>query len=146
MSSDDRILASASNGSLKIWNLKTTACIRTMDCGHAVCSTFLPGDRHVAIGTKNGEILLYDLASSSLIETIKAHNGTVWSLHVRKDGRALVSGSADKDIKFWEFEEKLGSEHNVCSLASDVELLPTHSLGTKRATVVFGAYQDLEDD
>jgi U3 small nucleolar RNA-associated protein 12 len=86
-----------------------------MDCGHAVCSTFLPGDRHVAVGTKNGEILLYDLASSTLIETIKAHNGTVWSLHVRKDGRALVSGSADKDIKFWEFEEKQGSEESVCS-------------------------------
>jgi len=55
LSSDDQLLASASNGSLKIWNMKTTACIRTMDCGYAICSTFLPGDRHVrfsfSIGT-----------------------------------------------------------------------------------------------
>lgn len=65
LSSDDQILASASNGghvgkpisvplmffvgTLKLWNVKTTACIRTMDCGYAVCSTFLPGDRHVRI-------------------------------------------------------------------------------------------------
>ncbi|KAL0949715.1 hypothetical protein HGRIS_009754 [Hohenbuehelia grisea] len=105
LSSDDRILASASNGSLKLWNMKTTACIRTMDCGYAICSTFLPGDRHIAVGTKSGEILIYDLGSSSLIETVKAHAGTVWSLHVRGDGQALVSGSADKDVKFWEFEE-----------------------------------------
>ncbi|TFK28833.1 WD-repeat-containing protein [Coprinopsis marcescibilis] len=112
LSSDDRLLASAANGSLKIWNMKTTACIRTMDCGYAVCSLFLPGDRHVAVGTKSGEILIYDVASSSLIETIKAHTATVWSLHLRKDKRALVSGSADKDIKFWEFEEKEGSEQN----------------------------------
>ncbi|KAG5636854.1 hypothetical protein H0H81_006606 [Sphagnurus paluster] len=106
LSSDDEILASASNGALKIWNMKTNACIRTIDCGYAISSTFLPGDRHVAVGTKTGEILIYDIASSTLIETIQGHTGTVWSLHVRADQHALVSGSADKDVKFWEFEHK----------------------------------------
>ncbi|TFK43635.1 WD-repeat-containing protein [Crucibulum laeve] len=115
LSSDDQILASASNGSLKIWNMKTTACIRTMDCGYAICSTFLPGDRHIAVGTKTGEILIYDIASSSLIDDIKAHTGTVWSLHVRADQQALVSGSADKDVKFWEFEYKDASNDSVQS-------------------------------
>ncbi|KAF7301359.1 WD-REPEATS-REGION domain-containing protein [Mycena indigotica] len=106
LSSDDRLLASASNGSLKIWNVKTTACLRTIPCGYAICSTFLPGDRQVAVGTKTGEILIFDLASSSLIETIQAHTSTVWSLHVRADDQTLVSGSADKDVKFWEFESQ----------------------------------------
>ncbi|KAG6885207.1 hypothetical protein C0993_004889 [Termitomyces sp. T159_Od127] len=113
LSSDDEILASASNDSLKIWNMKTNACIRTIDCGYAISSTFLPGDRYVAVGTKSGEILIYDLASSSLIETIQAHKGTVWSLHVRSDQQALVSGSADKDIKFWEFEHKNATVEGV---------------------------------
>ncbi|CCM04814.1 uncharacterized protein FIBRA_07007 [Fibroporia radiculosa] len=112
LSSDDSLLASASNGSVKIWNMKTTACIRTMECGHAVCSTFLPGDRQIAVGTKSGEILLYDVASSSLLETINAHFATVWSIHVRADGQALVSGSADKDVKFWEFEHKPADSDN----------------------------------
>ncbi|KAF8076282.1 WD-repeat-containing protein [Lyophyllum atratum] len=115
LSSDDEILASASNGSLKIWNMKTNACIRTMDCGYAISSTFLPGDRHLAIGTKTGEILIYDIASSSLIETIQAHTATVWSLHVRADQQALVSGSADKDVKFWEFERKDATGESVQS-------------------------------
>ncbi|KAG2348789.1 WD40 repeat-like protein [Suillus weaverae] len=109
LSADDQILASASNGSLKLWNLKTTACIRTIDCGYAICSTFLPGDRHIAIGTKSGEILIYDLASSALTETVKAHGSTVWSLHVRPDEQVLVSGSADKEVKFWEFERNVSS-------------------------------------
>jgi U3 small nucleolar RNA-associated protein 12 len=63
LSSDDTLLASASNGelhqlavgdmanlslgSLKIWNTHTTSCIRTLECGHCVCSTFLPGDQYV---------------------------------------------------------------------------------------------------
>lgn len=66
------------------------------------------------VGTKAGELLLYDLASSSLIETVKAHTATVWSLHVRADGQALVTGSADKDVKFWEFENKMATEDSVC--------------------------------
>jgi hypothetical protein len=36
------------SGSLKIWNIKTTQCIRTIESGYAICSTFLPGDRHVS--------------------------------------------------------------------------------------------------
>ncbi|KAF8974206.1 WD40 repeat-like protein [Flammula alnicola] len=115
ISSDDQILASASNGSLKIWNMKTTQCIRTIECGYAICSTFLPGDRHIAVGTKSGEILIYDIASSTLIETIQAHTATVWSMHVRADGEALVTGSADKDVKFWALEYKSATDESVQS-------------------------------
>ena len=93
--------------------MKTFSCIRTMDCGYAVCSTFLPGDRQVAVGTKSGEILVYDIASSSLLESITAHTATVWSMHVRADGQALVTGSADKDVKFWDFEQKPADGENV---------------------------------
>ncbi|KAI0750905.1 WD-repeat-containing protein [Daedaleopsis nitida] len=117
LSSDDALLASASNGSLKVWNMKTTACIRTMDCGYAVCSTFLPGDRQIAVGTKSGEILIFDLASSSLVDTVQAHSATVWSIHVRPDGNGLVSGSADKDVKFWDFEHKPANSDNPRSVA-----------------------------
>ncbi|KAH7922440.1 WD40 repeat-like protein [Leucogyrophana mollusca] len=128
LSSDDQLLASASNGSLKLWNMKTTACIRTMDCGYAICSTFLPGDRHIAVGTKSGEILIYDLASSSLSETIKAHSATVWSLHVRADERALVSGSADKEVKFWEFENKAVADEDVSPTRKSLTLAHTRTL------------------
>ncbi|KAF8605289.1 WD-repeat-containing protein [Ceratobasidium sp. AG-I] len=106
LSSDDQLIASASNGLLKIWNVQSTACIRTFECGYAICCTFLPGDRQVAVGTKSGEILVFDLASSALVQTTQAHEGAVWSLHVRSDNVAMVSGSADKDVKFWEFERK----------------------------------------
>ncbi|CAE6412043.1 unnamed protein product [Rhizoctonia solani] len=106
LSSDDQLIASASNGLLKIWSVQSTACIRTFDCGYALCCTFLPGDRQVAVGTKSGEIQIFDLASSALAQSVQAHEGAVWSLHVRNDNVAMVSGSADKDVKFWEFERK----------------------------------------
>jgi U3 small nucleolar RNA-associated protein 12 len=104
LSSDDRMLASACNGSLKIWNVRTQSCIRTLDCGYALCATFLPGDKIVVVGNRNGELELYDIASSTLIDTVKAHEGPIWTLHVHPDGRSMATGSADKSAKFYGFE------------------------------------------
>ncbi|KAE8447588.1 hypothetical protein EG329_010559 [Mollisiaceae sp. DMI_Dod_QoI] len=104
LSSDDRMLASASNGGLKIWNVRTRSCIRTFECGYALCCAFLPGDKIVVVGTKTGELELFDIASAAILDTVKAHEGALWSLQVHPDGKSLVSGGADKTAKFWNFE------------------------------------------
>ncbi|KAI4145300.1 MAG: hypothetical protein LQ340_006332 [Diploschistes diacapsis] len=104
LSSDDRMLASASNGNLKIWNVRTQTCIRTLECGYALCSAFLPGDKIVVVGNRNGDLELFDITSSTPIETIKAHEGPTWTLHVHPDGKSMVTGGADKSAKFWAFE------------------------------------------
>lgn len=104
LSSDDRMLASASAGALKVWNLRTQSCLRTLDCGQALCSAFLPGDRIVLLGTKTGDLELYDISTSTLIESFKAHDGAIWTLAVAPDGKSVVTGSADKHAKFWRFD------------------------------------------
>lgn len=113
LSSDDRMLASASHGSLKIWNVRTQSCIRSLDCGYALCAAFLPGDKIVVLGTRDGTIEVFDIASSTLLDRMKAHERDIWSLQVHPEGKSLVTGSADKSAKFWEFrvvqEEVLGT-------------------------------------
>ncbi|KAL8948815.1 MAG: hypothetical protein Q9222_005032 [Ikaeria aurantiellina] len=104
LSSDDRMLASSSNGSLKIWNVKTQNCIRTIECGYALCSSFLPGNKIVVVGNRNGELEVFDIASSTPIETVKAHDGPIWTLDVHPDGKSMATGSADKSAKFFNFE------------------------------------------
>lgn len=120
LSSDDKMLASASNGNLKIWNIKTHNCIRTFECGYALCCAFLPGDKVVVVGTKSGELQLFDVASAALLDSVDAHEGAIWSLQVHPDGRSVVSGSADKTAKFWEFkivqEEILGTRRTTPKL------------------------------
>ncbi|KAL2129845.1 hypothetical protein VTI74DRAFT_7211 [Chaetomium olivicolor] len=121
ISSDDKMLASAANGSLKIWNIKTQACIRTFDCGYALCCAFLPGDKVVVVGTKEGDLQLYDVASATLLETVNAHEGhAIWSLQVHPDGKSVVSGGADKTAKFWDFkvvhEQVLGTTRTTPKL------------------------------
>lgn len=120
LSSDDRMLASASQGSLKIWNTRTQSCLRTLECGHALCMAFLPGDKIVVLGTREGNLELFDVASSSRIDTIPAHDRDIWALHVHPSGRSLVTGSADKTAKFWDLkviqEEVLGTNRKTPKL------------------------------
>lgn len=104
LSSDDRMLASASNGALKIWNVRTSSCLRSLECGYALCASFLPGDKIVVVGNRNGELELFDISSSSLLERERVHDGPIWTLHVHPDGRSIATGSADKSVKFFDFE------------------------------------------
>ena len=75
-----------------------------MACGYGLCSTFVPGDRHVVLGTKKGTLQVFDLGSGEMTEEVEAHSGEVWSLALTHDKRGLVTGSADKTVKFWNFE------------------------------------------
>uniref|UniRef100_A0A8C3U083 WD repeat-containing protein 3 n=1 Tax=Catharus ustulatus TaxID=91951 RepID=A0A8C3U083_CATUS len=96
-SSDNIAILSAAAESVKIWNRSTLQCIRTMECEYALCSLFVPGD-------STGKLQLYDLASGSLMETLDAHDGAVWSIALSPDQHGFVTGGADKCVKFWEFE------------------------------------------
>ncbi|EEB07217.2 U3 snoRNA associted protein Dip2 [Schizosaccharomyces japonicus yFS275] len=77
------VLLSGANGSLKIWNVKTGTCL-------LYCRCF-----------KNGDIEIYDVAGSSLVETIKAHDGAIYDLSVSQDGSSFATASADKTVKLW---------------------------------------------
>ncbi|KAI4863895.1 WD40 repeat-like protein [Hypoxylon rubiginosum] len=120
LSSDDKWLASASNGNLKIWSMLTQKCGKTLECGYALCCAFLPGDRLVVIGTKGGEIELFEVATGTLLDSVTAHEGAIWSLQIHPDGRSIVSGSADKSAKFWNVkvvqEEVLGTTRTTSRL------------------------------
>ncbi|KAJ1947987.1 beta transducin, partial [Linderina macrospora] len=105
LSSDNELLASAAGRSLRIWNVQTGSCVRTLECGQALCAAFLPGDQFVVVGTKGGMLELYDVPAAALVETFDAHEGAAcWAVDVKPDGSGLVTGGADKCVKFWDFE------------------------------------------
>lgn len=109
VSSDGALVLSGSLGQAKVWSSKTGSCVRTLDLGSdaavALCVAFGPGDRHAIVGTKAGALLLFDLASGDLLERHDdAHEGALWSMALRPDGKGLATGSADKAVKFWDFD------------------------------------------
>ncbi|CAO1614464.1 unnamed protein product [Sympodiomycopsis kandeliae] len=132
LSSDDSLLASAdSQGTLKIWNVKTGRCIRTLACGYALTLAWLPGDKYVVVGCKDGSIRTYDIPAGENVETISdAHSGPVWSIALNPDGLSCVSASADKDVKFWEFEMRAANDEEE----RDDDDSDEEEEGVKRAT------------
>jgi U3 small nucleolar RNA-associated protein 12 len=88
---------------------------------------FIPGNKHVRqqsryclrinqviVGTKSGTLEIYDLASATCTEVIQAHEGAIWSMDLRPDKTGLITGSADKSVKFWDFE-LVHDEHSTVS-------------------------------
>ncbi|CAM6097849.1 unnamed protein product [Calypogeia fissa] len=104
LSRDDTLLMTSSHNAVKIWNPQTRACLHTIESGYGLSGIFAPGSNHAIIGTKAGKLEIIDIRTSERSEEVEAHLGAVWSISPLADGSGFVSGSADHDVKFWEYE------------------------------------------
>ncbi|KAL0479198.1 U3 small nucleolar RNA-associated protein [Acrasis kona] len=103
-SHDNTMTASVSSEECRIWNVETGSCIRTLNTGYGLSVLFVPGDKHVIVGTKSGSIELYDLLNGELLQSVKSHKGPVWTMVIRPDKKGIISASSDKTVKFYDFE------------------------------------------
>ncbi len=127
LSSDDVLACSVSKNVAKVWNIQGRSCLRSLSLStisiggkkkssktyYGLCSIFLPGNTHIVIGTREGYILIVDVASGDIVYGTKAHEKEIWSMDLRKPSGndesgviTLVTGSADKNVKFWEVESQ----------------------------------------
>ena len=120
LSSDDRLACTVSKGSTKIWNVASRNCVQSLSPAisagkrrsscYGLCCAFLHGNTHVAIGTREGHLLLIDISAGDVVYCEeRAHGGAIWSLDVRRptpsdQSVSIVTGSADKSVKFWDIE------------------------------------------
>ena len=115
LTADDQTLVTVSNGCTKVWGVRSGRCLRTVECTYGLCAAVLPGGRHAAVGTKEGTLQLVDIASGVVLEEVPAHDGAVWGICARPGGAGLVTGGADKLVKFWSF----GTRFVSSSLSDD---------------------------
>lgn len=116
LSSDDSLACTVSKNSFRIWNVARRKCIQSVSHSingqslYGLCATFLPGNSHVVVGTREGHLLLLDIAAGEVsIANEKAHDDAIWSIDIRRPTEqqptiTLVTGSADKSVRFWDIE------------------------------------------
>lgn len=110
---DDNTLLSTCDGALKIWNVATQKCVRSMKFdAYGISSQFLGVDgRIAAVGTKSGLLRIYDVRSGTLIaEEPDAHKGEIWSMCLDDqpyESDILVTGGSDKKVCMWEISDIL---------------------------------------
>ena len=114
LSSDDVLACTVSKNAAKLWNVAQRSCRQSIPLSnkYGLCVAFLPGNTHVVVGTREGRLLLIETASGDIVfEEEQAHDGAIWSLDVRRPNQdsstiSVVTGSADKLVKFWDVEEE----------------------------------------
>ncbi|KAI8563256.1 hypothetical protein RHMOL_Rhmol03G0098700 [Rhododendron molle] len=126
LSADNTLLMSTSHSAVKIWNPSTGSCLRTIDSGYGLCGLFVPGNKYAVVGTKAGTIEIIDVSSGTCVEVLEVHGGSVQSIVAVPDGTGFVTGSADHDVKFWEYQtiQKTGedSKHLTVSHVRNLKL------------------------
>lgn len=169
LSSKDLTCCSISKNHIKLWNVHSRSCISsiplvatittTAEDGmihkqtknaskkrsyYGLCVSFLPGDTHVVIGTREGTLLLVDIHSNEMIYVNDtAHTGPVWSIDIKKPSTSMdastavviVTGSADHQVKFWNVEsstddddEENSNHHRINHYATKPMLRHTRTL------------------
>jgi U3 small nucleolar RNA-associated protein 12 len=129
LSSDDVLACTVSKSVTKVWNVNNRSCLRSLPLAsspsgsssyYGLCSTFLPGNTHVVIGTREGHLLVLDVASGDIVYVEEnAHDGAIWSLDLRRPNLehdepiTIVTGSADKMVKFWDVERQEDAEEGA---------------------------------
>jgi U3 small nucleolar RNA-associated protein 12 len=126
LSSDDVLACTVSKNTTKIWNTARRSCIQsltptvsTTNC-YGLCAAFLPGNTHIILGTREGHLLILDIALGDVVFIEEhAHDGAIWSLDIRRPMQnanieqiiSVVTGSADKSVKFWDVEQQEDEEN-----------------------------------
>lgn len=104
LASDDSLCLSASSSGVKVWNARSGSCLKSIDSGYGLSAVFAPGNKHAVVGTKDGALEIFNLNASSKTAISQAHQGAIWSVALLPDNAGIVSGSADKSVKFWDWE------------------------------------------
>ncbi|KAK0585901.1 hypothetical protein LWI29_036009 [Acer saccharum] len=120
LSADNTLLMSTSHNSVKIWNPSTGSCLRTIDSGYGLCGLIVPNNKYAFVGTKSGTIEIVDVGSGTCIDVVEAHGGSVQWIAAIPNEDGFVTGSADHDVKFWEYhvKQKTGQDSKPLKLSN----------------------------
>lgn len=66
----------------------------------------VPHNKYALVGTKDGKIEIIEIGSGTCIEVLEAHGGSVRSIAALPNENAFITGSADHDVRFWEYQVK----------------------------------------
>lgn len=109
-SPDGKVLASASGDqTIKLWNTRTGERLDTLNQpqGEQYSVVFTPDGKHILGAGGDNRIRLWRLLSvdkaklNPLITARFAHEGEIVRLAITRDGRGLISSSADLTLKSW---------------------------------------------
>ncbi|TKX23304.1 WD domain-containing protein 18 [Elsinoe australis] len=139
--SGDHLVSGSRDRTLKVWDLNTQRCLRTLAGQHeqsVLCLQFDPDPEQniIVSGGSDSYVVIWNFATGEVIKRMTtAHRESV--LNLRFDNRYLITCSKDKTIKIWNRRTVRSDDRivphllrNQYALDAPVDLEPYTLLGT----------------
>jgi len=95
---------------IKIWNSLTADCIKTIQTESQVCSIlFNPQEKEIisSHGFSTNQINIWKFPSMETVAELTGHKSRVLCMAMSPDYSTIVSGSADKTLRFWKINSPM---------------------------------------
>jgi len=83
----------------------------------------------VAAGSLDSVVRIWQVASGILLESLRGHRDSVYSVAFTPDGKGIISGSLDKTLRFWDLSSLL---HKLAARNRDPPMKPDGSSSGSR--------------
>lgn len=99
-----RLVSTGQDASIRIWDAASGRALRLLEdpaIGWGIKAAFAPGGQSIAVGTRQGSILIWEPARARL-RVLKGHLADVLSLQFLHEGKILISQSSDGTVRSWD--------------------------------------------
>lgn len=131
LNQDDTIVATCSQGEVKLWNIRKCVCITTVSLPKAMKTptrvVILAGNKYSVVADSGGVLGLINNVAAEVVDLVDAHSKRITDLQLA--GGQLVSSSEDGFVKFWSFGL---TEEGGISLNLEREFDAGHSISVIR--------------
>lgn len=100
----DQIITAGEDSTLRFWN-KSGNLLRTIQSkdGALMSLAIAKKSKKIAVGCESGAVYIYD-AKGNVVDSLKAHNGSIIYMDISNDGKILVTASTDSESIVWNIE------------------------------------------
>jgi WD40 repeat-containing protein SMU1 len=106
VSTDSELLASgAADGSLKVWKLRSGACVRRYAAAHGggvTSAVFSRDGSHVLSASFDATARVHGLKSGKMLKELRGHASFVNAAAYTPDGACIITAGADGTLRTWD--------------------------------------------
>ncbi|ORZ19470.1 WD40-repeat-containing domain protein [Absidia repens] len=134
------VVSASRSMSLRVWDLETGECVRTMNKAHdapVIVMTIDPTSTLVATGSADASIKVWDIDKGYCTHNLRGHGGVVSAVkfHRFNDKWYLASGADDCTVRVWDLQ----SRQCIAVLKSHVSVVRGLDFSSDGQTLISGS-------
>jgi len=111
----NHVASSCADGQLKIWDISSGVCLRTLceNDKRLSCVSYSKDGSRLITGDWAYTTRVWDIGSSSVVVNLNGHAGKITAARYRPDGMFLLTSSEDKSMRAWDMRKGASVEYKA---------------------------------